>query len=151
MKLVLGCDHGGFLLKEHLKKNLKDCIDLGAKKNDPEDDYVDFAFKVALMVSEASKKDPFQNELMGVLLCRSAAGMVIAANKFPGVRAVAPFDIKSARHAREHNAANVIALSGDFLGVGDATKILEAFVNTGFSNEERHVRRIKKILAHEGL
>lgn len=140
--IYLGSDHGGFEFKEELKiflqkKNYK-FEDLGNVVYDKEDDYPDYAFKVAKKV--ASNKNS-----KGILLCRSSAGMVIAANKIKGIRAVSVFDVKSAQHSRQHNDANIIALSGDWLDNKKMFKIIEIFLNTEFSNEERHIRRIEKI------
>ena len=144
--IYLGSDHGGFKLKEELKKFLEkkqyQFKDLGNTKSDKKDDYPDYAFKVAEKV--ASEKSSF-----GILLCRSSAGMVIAANKVKGVRAVSVFDVNSAKHAREHNDANIIALSGDWINKKKMFKIVDVFLTTEFSGEERHVRRLKKIQEYE--
>ncbi|MBI3051543.1 RpiB/LacA/LacB family sugar-phosphate isomerase [Candidatus Woesearchaeota archaeon] len=155
MKVHLGCDHGGFSLKEALKKHLSskgyDVSDEGAHRLDPQDDYVDFALKVAKKVGVAEGKALFQDKVRGILLCRSAAGMVIAANKVKGVRAVAAFDEESARHSREHNAANVLGLSGDWMEEKKALHLADVWLSTSFSNEERHSRRLRKIAGFEGL
>ncbi len=149
MRVVIGADHGGFELKEQLKKFLKagsyDVEDVGNLKMEKNDDYPDFARKVAEAVGKEGREIG-QRSVMGVLVCRSAAGMVIAANKVKGVRAVAAFDETSAIHSREHNDANVLALSGDWLEAGAARNVLEAWLGTPYSNEARHTRRLKKIL-----
>lgn len=148
MKIYLGADHGGFELKEKIKTWLTEWgyefEDLGNTINDPEDDYPDFAFKVA----EAVSKNP---ESRGVLACRSAAGMVMAANKIKRIRAVAAFDVTSAKHSREHNDANVLGLSGDWMDEETAQEILRVFLETPFSGEERHQRRIEKIKKYEDM
>lgn len=140
-KIILGADHGGYYLKEEIKKFLKkegyDFEDVGNARYDSEDDYVDYAVKVARKVAGKNA--------LGVLLCRSAAGMVIAANKIKGSRAVAAFGIKSAVHSREHNDANIIALSGTWLTTKKATEILSAWLSAEFTREERHIRRVEKI------
>lgn len=140
-KIILGADHGGYKLKEEIKKFLSkngyDFEDVGNKVYDVDDDYVDYAEKVARRVS---KENAF-----GILLCRSAAGMVMAANKIKGVRAVTAFDVKGAVHSRQHNDANVLALSGDWMTLKKATSILKAWLSTAFSNEERHKRRVEKM------
>ena len=140
--IYLGSDHGGFDFKEDLKKFLtkKEYVfeDLGNLVYDKDDDYPDYAFKVAKKV--ATKKSS-----KGILLCRSSAGMVIAANKVKGIRAVSVFDLKSAKHCRLHNDANIIALSGDWLNKQKMFKIIETFLKTEFSKEKRHVRRLSKI------
>ena len=149
MKIVLGADHGGFELKESIKKFLQEqeyeLEDAGNVEFDREDDYVDFAEKVAREVGREGSEIG-QRKIMGVLMCRSAAGMVIAANKISGVRAVAAFDVKSARHSREHNDANVLALSGDWLSEEKAKSTLKEWLEVPYSNAERHTRRLRKIL-----
>lgn len=143
--IYLGSDHGGFDLKEKIKKWLTqekyEWEDLGNKVYDPEDDYPQFAFAVAQKVAKERSK--------GILCCRSAAGMVIAANKVKGARAVTAFNAESAKHSREHNDANILALSGDWLDDYQAKAILEVWLNTEFSGEERHARRIKQIEENE--
>ena len=152
MRIVLGADHGGFELKESMKKFLQEegyeVEDAGNAEFDKDDDYVDFAEKVAGKVG-GEGSETGQRKVMGVLMCRSAAGMVIAANKVKGVRAVAAFDVKSARHSREHNDANVLALSGDWLSEEKAKEVLGEWLETPYSNAERHTRRLRKILALE--
>lgn len=152
MRIVLGADHGGFELKESMKKFLQEegyeVEDAGNAEFDKDDDYVDFAEKVAGKVG-GEGSETGQRKVMGVLMCRSAAGMVIAANKVKGVRAVAAFDVKSARHSREHNDANVLALSGDWLSEEKAKEVLREWLETPYSNAERHTRRLRKILALE--
>ncbi len=149
MKIFLGTDHGGFELKEAIKAYLieagLDVEDLGNTEMDPEDDYVDFAKAVA---EEVAKNEDDR----GLLFCRSAAGMVMAANKVDNIRAVAAFDEKSAKHSREHNNANVLALSGDWLDADKAQKMVDSWLKEPFSHEERHRRRVHKIseLEHAG-
>lgn len=142
MKVFLGADHGGFKMKEAIKQYLKDSSyeveDKGNTALDEDDDYVDYAEAVSKEVS-ANEGD------RGLLFCRSAAGMVMAANKISGVRAVAAFDTKSAKHSREHNNANVLALSGDWLDLEKARKIIDVWLKEPFSQEERHRRRVHKI------
>ncbi len=143
MKLYLGADHGGLELKNALREFLKDngyqLEDLGANSLKADDDYPDYALKVARAVTNDA------NHSLGILLCRSGAGMVIAANKVEGIRAVDCFNRVSAEHAREDNDANVIALGADWLDFEQARKIVMTFVETKFSHAPRHIRRIKKI------
>ncbi len=152
MRVFIGADHGGFELKGQLKKFLKasdyDVEDVGNLKMEKNDDYTDFARKVAEAVGKDGREIG-QKNVMGVLVCRSAAGMVIAANKVKGVRAVAAFDETSAIHSREHNDANILALSGDWLEIVAARNVLKAWLETPYSNELRHTRRLKKILEME--
>ncbi len=140
-KIYLGSDHAGFALKEKIKrwleKNQYPYQDLGNFVLDVTDDYPDFAVKVAKAVT--SKKT------FGILLCGSAQGMCITANKIKGARAVVPFSLKEARLAREHNDANIICLSGWYFHFHKATQLLQKFLTTPFSKEARHVRRLNKI------
>lgn len=138
--LYIGSDHAGFGLKEALKPFLIDSgymvEDLGNLGYDKEDDYPDFALKVALNAQKQGK---------GILICGSGQGMCIAANKAKGIRAVMVRDAEEARMTRLHNDSNVICLSGLKLSLEDAKCILDVWINTDFSGEERHLRRIQKI------
>ncbi len=150
--IVMGADHGGYKLKEELKPFLRQLgyqvEDVGTNSEES-CDYPDYAIKVAEIVGKADKVlSPFPSAA-GILLCRSAAGMMIAANKVKGVRAVAALDETAAKHSREHNAANVLGLSGDWTTVGQAKQILKAWLETPFSMEERHARRLQKIAEFE--
>lgn len=156
--IYIGSDHGGFDLKEKIKTWLKNweypVEDIGNAIYDKEDDYPQFALEVATRVADDEKKGmaypyPWKDRSKGILCCRSAAGMVIAANKVAGVRASLAFDIKSAKHCRDHNDANVLALSGDWLDDIEAKKILKTWLETEFSGDERHVRRLKQIEEYE--
>ncbi len=140
--IYLGADHGGYELKQTLKDWLDQAgyqvKDLGAYELDAEDDYPKFAAAVARAVS--------QNESsLGILICRSGGGMVIAANKIAGIRAVEVFNQVSAEHAKQHNHANVISLAADWMTAEEAKSIVKAFLKTSFSDEPRHQRRIKQI------
>lgn len=142
MTIYLGADHGGFSLKELLKGELmkqgytvEDC---GAFTLDPADDYPVYAQAVA-------KKILSNPASFGLLLCRSGAGMEIAANRFEGIRAVECRDADEAIHARQHNDANVVVLPADEIDEKKAEKIVKTFLETAFIQEERHVRRIEEI------
>ena len=145
--IYLGADHGGFELKEHIKQWLTEWDmeyqDLGADTLDSDDDYPDFAFAVAEAVAKNS------NQHRGILACRSAAGVVVAANKVQNVRAVAVHTAEGAQHSREHNDANVIGLSGDWMTLEQAKEVLHTWLMTEFSHEERHQRRLDKITNYE--
>lgn len=138
----IGADHAGFELKQHLVAYLKkkgyEVYDEGAHKLDKQDDYPDFAIKVAREVSD-------DLDSVGVLCCGSAQGMCITANKVAGIRAVNPATIKEARITRTHNNANVICLAGWSVSASKAQRLLDAWLDAEFSNEARHVRRLKKI------
>lgn len=141
--IFIGADHRGFELKQRLYKRLVDesykVTDLGNDHLDPNDDYVDFAHKVA----DAVSYDPSINR--GILLCGSGAGVDIVANKVPDVRSALVFDIQRAKQAREHENANVISLPADTLDEEITWEIVKTFLNTPFSSEPRHVRRLEKL------
>lgn len=140
-KIYIGADHAGFELKEKIKKWWEKegipYIDIGAHEFNPEDDYPDFAEIVAKKVA--------QTESLGILICGSAQGMCIAANKIKGARAVIPSSLKEVRLTRQHNNANIICLSGWFNNFHKARKMIKCFLTTSFSAEPKHVRRVKKI------
>lgn len=151
-QIYLGADHAGFKLKEKIKAWLKKekivFEDLGNLKYDKDDDYPDFAAKVARAV--------VKNKSFGILFCGSAEGVCIAANKIKGIRAVNPQGVIQARLAREHEDANVLCLAGGAslepqpgVSVSHARKMIKVFLKTPFSQEKRHVRRINKIKALE--
>ena len=151
MQIYLGADHAGFSLKQELQEWLvsegHDVQDMGAYKLNPDDDYPDFAAAVGHVVAHNPKS-------LGVLLCGSAEGVCIAANKIKGIRAVTPGSIQSARLTRSHDNANVVCLAGGktktpvpevAMSPEWAREILKVWLATTFSNEARHVRRLKKI------
>lgn len=144
MKIFIGADHAGFKMKEHLKKFLSsedyEVIDMGNRVFDKNDDYPDFAEKVAKRVSSGG---------MGILICGSAEGMCIAANKIKKIRAVPVWTLNNAKLSIEHNNANVLCLSGRELSGKKAERIALAWLRTKFSGEKRHLRRIKKIMELE--
>ncbi len=150
MKIYLGSDHGGFELKEEFKQYLTsnhpelESEDCGALVFEPTDDYPVFAFQMAEKV--ASDLDG----ALGILLCRSGSGMVIAANKVRGIRAVELYNDRIAAHAKSHNHANVIAFSGDYLVLSEMIKFFEIFLQTPIDDDdERHIRRIVQITNYE--
>ncbi len=144
MKLVIGCDHGALELKESVKKVLAEFEDIqvedvGTYTGDSVD-YPDIAEKVCSRITsgEADK---------GIVLCGTGLGISIAANKIKGIRAALCHDVFSARMSREHNDANVLAMGGRVIGFGPAGEIVRAWVTTDFSHDERHQRRIDKMMA----
>lgn len=147
MNVYIAADHRGFTLKENLKTFLiekgYDVHDLGAEVYSADDDYPDFAAKVAHAVVE----DP---ESRGIVICGSGAGVSIAANKVSGARAVLAHDEQLARIARTDNDANIVALGGNMTSPEHAHDIVESFLTTPFVPEARYVRRIAKIdsIAH---
>ncbi|HSU72480.1 MAG TPA: RpiB/LacA/LacB family sugar-phosphate isomerase [Candidatus Binatia bacterium] len=152
--LYLGADHAGFALKERLKQYLESkgflIRDFGAWEYDKNDDYPDYAIPVAEMTVRTKGK--------GILVCGSAEGIAIAANKVRGARAVPVWDVASAKLSRSHNDANILCLAGGKTvtrakGIGlslpKAKKIVDAWLATPFSSEQRHLRRLKKIEHYE--
>lgn len=140
--IYLGADHGGFNLKEVIKswftENHTPYQDLGASSFDPKDDYTDFIIPVAEKVAE-------NQENLGIVIGRSGNGEAIAANKINGIRAALCLNETMAQKAREHNNANILSLGADYISEDDAKNIVKVFLDTQFSNEERHKRRLKKI------
>lgn len=152
--IYLGADHGGFELKEKIKNYLDNIgyayKDMGNKILDNEDDYPVFAFAVAEKVAgEDDLSLLWKNRPKGILFCRSAGGVVVAANKVKGAYAIAVTDVKSAKHSRLHNNANVLGLSGDWMTEDEAKEIVKVWLDTEFSGEERHLRRINAIKDYE--
>lgn len=141
MKIALGSDHGGYKLKENVKEYLKklnvEYIDFGCASEQPVD-YPDIGFKVSNEVKDG-------NFDKGILICGTGIGMSIAANKVKGIRASLCHDTFSARNAREHNDANILTLGARVIGVGLAQEIVKVWLNTQFSQEERHINRLNKI------
>lgn len=144
--IYLGSDHAGFELKADIARMLsaagQEFTDLGPDELDQDDDYPDYAFTVGQAVAQ----DP---DALGILACGTSEGICIAANKVKGIRAVAPTTPETAGLTRSHNDANVLCVSGWNQKIEDVAPIVTAFLSTGFSGEERHLRRIGKILAYE--
>lgn len=139
--IYLGADHAGFELKEKIKSWLKNkrvsFIDCGNLIFDQNDDYPDFAEKVAEVV--------VKSESLGILICGSGQGMCITANKIRGAQAVIPFSKEEARLSRRHNNANILCLSGKYTSFPKASIITNTFLHTKFIPIARHVRRLNKI------
>lgn len=146
MKVYIGVDHGGYQLKEELKKYLSELgyavEDVGAHELNPEDDYPDYVFPTAESVARNSGS-------MGIVIGRSGNGEAIAANKVKGIRAALCWNEEVAKKAREHNDANVLSLGADYISLDEAKNIVKTFLETPFSEEERHKRRIEKISEYE--
>lgn len=145
MKIALGSDHGGYQLKENLKKYLKELNveykDFGCN-SEKSVDYPDIGFKIAIEVKN-------RNYDKGILICGTGIGMSIVANKIKGIRASLCHDVFSARYAREHNDANILTLGGRVIDSGLAKEIVKVWLNTDFSGEERHLKRLNKIRQEE--
>ncbi len=140
-KTAIGSDHGGFALKqqlmEHLKKEGYELEDFGCY-TEQSCDYPDIAHALAKAVAAGECEK-------GILICGTGIGMCMAANKEPGIRAALCGDVYSAKLTREHNDANILTMGARVVGPGLAELIVDTFLSTPFSNEERHIRRIAKI------
>src|SRR4030042_3004551 len=133
LRVAIGADHGGFLLKNELVERLRkqfDIQDLGAHKFDPDDDYPDFAEAVARAVASGKAR-------RGILVCGSGVGACIAANKVPGVRACLCQDTYSAHQGVEHDDMNVLCLGARVIGIELAAELANAFLRSQFSSAER--------------
>lgn len=148
MKIYLATDHAGFELKEKIKSFLLEkhfyVEDCGAFEFDKNDDYPDFISKAALYVS----KNP---DSRGIIFGKSGAGECIVANKIKGIRAVLGFNKENIMLSRLHNDANILSLGSGFVNEESARELISLFLETKFTNEERHVRRINKIKELEKL
>ncbi len=145
-KIYVGADHGGFELKETIKPFLQELgykvEDLGAHELVEDDDYTDFVIPVAQNVATDYKS-------LGIVIGRSGNGEAIAANKVKGIRAALCLNPEMAKKAREHNNANVLSLGADYVSIDEAINVVKIFLETQFSEEERHRRRIAKISEFE--
>ena len=141
--VALGADHAGFELKTILLTWLRhqgyEVQDMGASTFNAEDDYPDFTAAVAHMVASG-------NAQRGLVICGSGVGASIAANKIPGVRASICHDIYSAGQGVEHDDMNVVCLGARVIQESLAKDLVTAFLTSKFSGEERHQRRVNKIL-----
>jgi ribose 5-phosphate isomerase B len=145
MKIHVASDHAGFEMKKFLKEKLLDMghevIDHGAHNYNVTDDYPDFIRPCA----EAVAKD--YNTSMGIILGGSGQGEEMVANKVEGIRAAEYYggNIEIVKLAREHNNANILSLGARFINNIEALEAVKVFINTPFSNEQRHIRRLEKI------
>ena len=142
LSIAIGTDHGGFEMKTKLISMLTDqgisMSDMGAYQFDEQDDYSDFGAAVASAVAT-------ENATCGILICRSGVGMSIVANRLHGVRAAIAGNKETAMKSREHNCSNILILPGDSIDVNQAKEIVDAWLKTPYSKEERHTRRLEKI------
>ena len=140
MKFALGADHAGVELKSRLSEVLRvrgiEIVDFGTHASVPAD-YPDKAAAVARAVASGEAD-------RGLLVCGTGVGMAMSANRFAGVRAVNPSDSFTTRMSRSHNDANVLALGARALGAGQASELLEVFLDTPFDGD-RHTARVAKI------
>ena len=146
MKIALAADHNGFELKaiisEVLKKAGHAVLDVGPHSFDPLDDYPDYAKILAKSVSEKESD-------RGIMICGSGVGASVAANKVKGVRAAMCHDLYSAHQGVEHDDLNVLCLGSRIIGSEVARELVITFVNAEYTHEERHQRRLEKVLDME--
>jgi ribose 5-phosphate isomerase B len=146
MRIFLGSDHAGYELKQHLVDRLKELghepVDVGPHVYVASDDYPPYVMRAA----KAAAEEPGS---LGIVIGGSGNGEVMAANKVRGVRAALVWSEQTATLARQHNDANVISLGGRMHPVEDATRFVELFVSTPFSDDPRHVRRIGMMTDYE--
>ena len=142
MKIYLGSDHRGFLLKEKIAKWLfewgYEFLDVGAENLDPGDDYTKYASEVASLVSKNEKSK-------GILLCGSGVGVDIVANKFDGVRASIGKSVAQVKAGRRDDDMNVLVIAADYMKEEEAKEMTRAFLETKFDENERHKRRLQDI------
>ena len=145
MKIALGCDHGALALKNalipHLEKQGFEIKDFGTYTFDS-CDYPDFAGAAAKAVASGECDK-------GIVLCTTGIGVSITANKVKGIRCALLSDVMSARMTREHNDTNMMAIGAAVVGQMLAFEIIDTWLGTEFSGEERHQRRIDKVMAYE--
>jgi len=147
--VALAADHGGFVLKEELLPWLKgqgvELFDLGAHSYNPGDDYPDFAKVLGQAIASGIAG-------RGILICGSGVGASVAANKIKGIRAAICHDTYSARQGVEHDDMNILCLGSRVIGLELAKELIEAYLKASFTGEERHCRRLNKVLEmEEGL
>ena len=145
MKIALGCDHGALALKnkvaEHLQKRGFEVADFGTYTLDS-CDYPDFAAAAARAVAKGECEK-------GIVLCTTGIGVSVAANKVKGIRCALLSDLMTAEMTRQHNDTNMMAIGAGVVGEMLALKIVDTWLDTPFSNEARHQRRIDKVMALE--
>ena len=146
MKISLAADHNGFDLKKEISDQLEtdghEVIDVGPHSHDPLDDYPDYAKKLADSVSRGES-------LRGIMICGSGVGASVASNKVKGIRAAVCHDIYSAHQGVEHDDMNVLCLGSRIVGSEVARELVRAFITAEFTGEERHQRRLDKVLDME--
>jgi ribose 5-phosphate isomerase B len=146
MRLHIGSDHAGLELKNELLNHLvnsgHDVTDHGPYEYDALDDYPDFCIPAAQAVAKDATS-------LGIVIGGSGNGEQIAANKVKGIRAVLAWSIETAKLGKEHNNANVISVGGRMHSIEDCKAIIDAFITTPFSKDDRHIRRINKIAKFE--
>jgi ribose 5-phosphate isomerase B len=149
MKIFIGTDHAGYEMKEELKTHLSDLghdvFDKGAHELDPTDDYPDFISLVAEGVASTAPES--EDIVRGIVLGGTGTGEAIEANRLLGVRTAVYYGgpMEIIKLAREHNDANILSLGARFITLEEAKEAVKIFLETPFSGEERHIRRIVKL------
>jgi ribose 5-phosphate isomerase B len=146
MRVAIASDHAGFEMKNAMKPRIEklgvEIVDLGAFEYLPQDDYPDYAFAVGEAVARGEAK-------RGILICGSGVGVSVAANKVRGVRACLCHDTYSAHQGVEHDDMNVLVIGARVIGIELADELVTTFLRAKFSGEERHQRRLEKVIAAE--
>jgi ribose 5-phosphate isomerase B len=146
MKVIIGSDHAGFsykaLLIDEMKRQGYEVLDLGTDSGDNEDDYPDHAADVATAIIN-------KQGAKGILVCGSAVGVSIAANKFKGIRAGVCHDTYSAHQSVEHDDVNILCIGQRVIGIELAKDIVFTFLKAHFTGAPRHTRRLEKLFAIE--
>lgn len=147
MKIFVAGDHAGFEMKKELKKYLAglghEVEDFGPHNFDPQDDYPDFVIPLARAVALQQARG--DHDTRGIVVAGSGQGEIMCANKIKGIRAALVHDEFSARMSREHNDANIMAMGARVIDTETAKKLVKIWLDTPFSQEERHKRRLEKI------
>ena len=145
MRIVVGSDHAGYELKEILAAEVREAgyevVDVGTDSTDSVD-YPDYAEALGRAILDGRAE-------RGILICGSGAGASIAANKLKGIRATVAHDAYTAHQAVEHDDINVLTLGARVIGVAQASELVKAFLGAEFSGDDRHQRRLDKVLALE--
>jgi len=148
MRIAVGADHGGYPLNERVIEELRtaghEITDFGTHDGSISDDYSDYAREVGQAIQRNAAG-------LGILICGSGVGASVAANKLKGVRAALCGDTYSAHQSREHDDCNILCLGARVTGVELAVEIVRVFVAARFTGDERHRRRLKKVLEIERL
>lgn len=143
MHIFIGADHRGFDLKNQLVEYLQEqnirVQDMGAYEYDAQDDFPPFAQKVAKAVLQQADNS------LGIVICGSAVGVNIAANRFPGIYSGLGFSTDQVKSARQHDHINVLALPADYISPNQAKEMVDAFLSTSTIHEEKYLRRLKQL------
>ena len=146
MRISVAADHNGYELKNEISDILKryghDVVDIGPHSLDPLDDYPDFAKPLAKSVSSGETD-------RGIMVCGSGVGASVAAKKVKGVRAAVCHDIYSAHQGVEHDNMNILCLGSRIVGTEVVRELVSAFISAEYTNEERHARRLNKVIEME--